>query len=126
MLGAAIRGRLEESGIDALTAALAAGADAGKGRRLTSTSIYRIVRELGEQVQVRARPSVACEPLAASASGRAACRSRTCGCNRWSGRRRRACRCAPAGQLPNIAPPSSAANRQDLGGKMARLVAATL
>src|SRR5205807_3751086 len=29
---------------------------AQKGRRLTSTSIYRIVRELGEQVQVRARP----------------------------------------------------------------------
>jgi integrase len=29
---------------------------AGKGQRLTSTSIYRIVRELGEQIQVRARP----------------------------------------------------------------------
>jgi integrase/recombinase XerC len=30
---------------------------APKGRRLTATSIYRIVRDLGDQVQVRARPN---------------------------------------------------------------------
>src|SRR2546421_4298887 len=52
---AVLKGWLEQRGLEA--GPLFLNFDrAGKGRRLTSTSIYRIVRDLGDQVQVRARP----------------------------------------------------------------------
>jgi integrase/recombinase XerC len=85
---------------------------AQKGRRLTSTSIYRIVRELGEHVSVKARPH-----------GSGTRRSRRTSTSRMG-------MCEP--RLASAGTPTFRTltvyddNRQDLSGKMARLVAASL
>ena len=85
---------------------------AGKGRRLTSTSIYRIVRELGEQVQVRARP----HGLRHAAI--------TAVLDLSQGDVRAAARFSRHADIRTLTVHDD--NRQDLGGKMARLVAAAL
>ncbi len=85
---------------------------AGKGRRLTSTSIYRIVRGLGDQVQVRARP----HGLRHAAI--------TAVLDLSQGDLRAAARFSRHADIRTLTVYDD--NRQDLGGKMARLVAAAL
>jgi integrase/recombinase XerC len=85
---------------------------AGKGQRLTPTSIYRIVRELGDQVQVRARP----HGLRHAAI--------TAVLDLSQGDVRAAARFSRHADIRTLTVYDD--NRQDLGGKMARLVAAAL
>jgi integrase/recombinase XerC len=85
---------------------------AQNGRRLTSTSIYRIVRDLGEQVQVRARP----HGLRHTAITAVLVLSH--------GDVRAAVRFSRHADIRTLTVYDD--NRQDLGGKMARLVAASL
>jgi integrase/recombinase XerC len=85
---------------------------AGKGQRLTSTSIYRIVRELGDQVQVRARP----HGLRQAAI--------TAVLDLSQGDVRAAARFSRHSDIRTLTVYDD--NRQDQGGKMARLVASAL
>jgi integrase/recombinase XerC len=85
---------------------------ARKGRRLTSTSIYRIVRELGERVQVMARP----QGIRHAAI--------TAVLDLSKGDVRAAARFSRHADIRTLTVFDD--NRQGLGGKMARLVAAAL
>ncbi len=85
---------------------------AGKGQRLTSTSIYRIVRDLGDQVQVRARP----HGLRHAAI--------TAVLDLSQGDVLAAARFSRHADIRTLTVYDD--NRQDLGGRMARLVAAAL
>ncbi len=108
---AALRAWLEQRGLE--PGPLFINFDrAGKGRRLASTSIYRIVRELGEQVQVRARP----HGLRQAAI--------TAVLDLSHGDVRAAARFSRHADIRTLTVYDD--NRQDLGGKMARLVAASL
>ena len=85
---------------------------AQKGRRLTSTSIYRIVRNLGDQVQVRARPHGVRQAAITSVLDLS------------QGDVRAAARFSRHADIRTLTVYDD--NRQDLGGKMARMVAAAL
>jgi integrase/recombinase XerC len=85
---------------------------AQKGRRLTSTSIYRIVRGLGEQVQVKARPHGVRHAAI------------TAVLDLSQGDVRAAARFSRHADIRTLTVYDD--NRQDLRGKMARLVAAAL
>jgi integrase/recombinase XerC len=108
---AVLRGWLEQRGLE--PGPLFLNFDrAQKGRRLTSTSIYRIVRELGEQVHVKARPHgvrhAAITALLDLSHGDV----------------RAAARFSRHADIRTLTVYDD--NRQDLGSKMARLVAASL
>ena len=83
-----------------------------KGRRLTSTSIYRIVRDLGDQVQVRARPHGVRQPAITAVLALS------------HGDVRAAARFSRHADIRTLTVYDD--NRQDLGGTMALLVAACL
>jgi integrase/recombinase XerC len=85
---------------------------AGKGRRLTSTSIYRVVRELGDQVDIRARP----HGIRHAAI--------TAVLDLSHGDVRAAARFSRHGDIRTLTVYDD--NRQELGGEMARLVASAL